>query len=353
MDSRVTQKQIAAAANVSVNTVSLVLSGSKRISEETRSAILKVAEEMHYIPNLTARTLVKKSSNLVGVLLTELKNPIFMEIAQHVERALFERGFSMILMTTENNPETESKAIDLLISHQADGILMFPVLKYNFEKIRHIRNSKTPIILLSSGEYETPSDAVYVNRIKGAYKATLHLAKLGHQRIGFILGGTNGREEKLQGYKLALEEMNIPFDPELIVSNNKYGYEQGYDVAAHLVPNKQPSAIIGSRDSIALGAMKWCKEQGMKVPGDIAIVGFDGLDMSRYAEVPLTTVVYNAEEVAKSSTELLFRLLDHKNLMPSLAPVKMEIEPVLMIRDSCGMSKQNGFVKQEQAEIFV
>ncbi|TDF93266.1 LacI family DNA-binding transcriptional regulator [Paenibacillus piri] len=345
MRNRVTQKHIAKAANVSVNTVSLALNGSKRISEDTRTAIIRTAEEMNYIPNQIARSLVKRRSQMVGVLLTELRNPIFMEIAQQIERNLFALGFSMILMTTDKNPESEAKSIDFLISHQVDGILMFPALNYNFEKIRKIRNTGIPIIFLSAGEHDTPTDAVFVNRIKGAYKATLHLARLGHRRIAFILDGMTPNGEKLLGYKLALQEMDIPFDPELVVTTRQVGYRQGYDAAGYLVNLHQPTAILGSRDSVALGALRWCRQQGMRVPEDMAIVGYDGVEFSQYAEVPLTTVLYNVEEVARCSVNLMFQLLDSRNLMSSLTPVKMEIEPELAIRESCGMSKRKGNTK--------
>ncbi len=330
------QKDIAKKTGFSINTISLALRGSSRISEETRNIINQVAEELNYIPNDVAVSLVKRKTKTIGVILTEVANPILTYTAQQIEQCLAAKGYTMVLMTTRHNQANEAKALDLLIARRVDGILMYPVMPWNLDKIVSLRKTNHPVILLGFGEYSSPVDAVYVDKAKGAFKAVEHLARLGHKEIVFINDGAAGASEKLKGYKAALEEWGLRYEPELIIKPNGFGYENGYNAAARIFEKKRPTAIFASMDYLALGALRWCIKNGLDVPGDVAIVGSDDIEAARFSEVPLTTVNYPVGKVTLQATDLLFKLLSSNSKLDSIEPQKIIIEPNLVIRESCG-----------------
>jgi DNA-binding LacI/PurR family transcriptional regulator len=340
MAKRTRLKDIAHELGLSANTVSLALKGSSRINEKTRMKVLQKARELQYIPNTLARSLVQKKTNTIGIVLPRMTNPIFLETAQRIESVLIAKGYSLILMTADRNPKYEASALDVLLSREVDGIFLYPIRLNNRDKIKFIRETNCPIILLSGGEYDLPSDAVYMNRKMGAYKATSHLASLGHREIAFICGGFANDEEKLQGYKKALEDYGCPYDPEIVIPVQEFTYEQGYVAASLLFQKRRPSAIFAAGDYLALGALRWCRNNGLRVPEDVAIVGYDDLEAAKYAEVPLTSVTYNFEEITKQSTDLLFSLIAEGRGLSATAPRKISIEPELMIRESCGYRKK-------------
>ncbi|SDM82213.1 transcriptional regulator, LacI family [Paenibacillus sp. yr247] len=338
MRSRVTQEDIAKELGLSINTVSLALKDSNRIHEETRFKVQQVAKKLNYIPNSIARSLVQKKTNIIGFVLPKITNTIHMEAAQHIERKLLANGYNMMLMTTDSDKNYEAQALDILLSRQVDGIFLFPTNKENQEKMKSIRDANCPIVLLSGGEFELSCDSVYMNQQVGAYKLTKHLAKLGHRHIAFMYGGALNTE-KFKGYTKALEENNVEFKQEFVIPVQNLGYEQGYHGASVLFKRGPVSAIIASSDYLALGALRWCREQGLRVPEDVAIVGFDDLEAARYAEVALTTVAYQVDKLTTHAVDLLVRLISSKKKISLSKPVRIEIEPSLVIRESCGGMK--------------
>ncbi|WP_036746998.1 LacI family DNA-binding transcriptional regulator [Paenibacillus sp. UNC451MF] len=338
MRRRVRQEDIAKELGLSINTVSLALKNSRRINEETRQKVHQVAKALNYIPNSIARSLVEKKTRVIGFIVPKITNPVQIETAQLIERKLIKYGYNMMLMTTDSDKNYESFALDIIVSRQVDGIFLFPTNKQNQEKIKMLRNANIPIVLLSGGNYEPASDSVYMNQFKGAYIATSHLAQLGHRRIGFIHGGA-GNIEKYTGYQQALADHGMELNPELVITVDKYNYEQGYLSAAELLPTKKVTALLASSDYLALGAIRWCREQGMSVPEDIAIVGFDNLEAAHYAEIPLTSVTYKVEQLTTSAVELLLKLIEEPEKLTSQQPERIVFEPSLEIRSSCGFKK--------------
>lgn len=339
MSRRVRQEDIAKELGLSINTVSLALKNSKRINEETRQKVQQVAKKLNYIPNSIARSLVERKTKIIGFVVPKITNPVQIETAQQIERKLIKNGYNMMLMTTDSDKNYESYALDILVSRQVDGIFLFPTNKHNQEKIKIMRNAHIPVVLLSGGNYEPASDSVYMNQYKGAYMATTHLIQLSHRRIGFIHGGVSNME-KFRGYQQALMDHGIEYNEDLITSVDIFNYEQGYLSAAKLIPKSQITALLASSDYLALGALRWCREHGMRVPEDLAIVGFDNLEAAQYAEIPLTSVTYKVEQLTTSAVELLFQLIAEPEKLSSQQPVRKVFEPSLEIRSSCGFKER-------------
>ncbi|MCR8635318.1 LacI family DNA-binding transcriptional regulator [Paenibacillus radicis (ex Xue et al. 2023)] len=345
MNRRVRQQDIARKLGVSINTVSLALKDSGRINEDTKLKVQEVAKALNYIPNSIARSLVQKRTFVIGFILPSITNPIQIETAQNIERKLLANGYNMMLMTSDYDKNYETKALDILLSRQVDGIFMFPTdiqnQKKSQEKIKAIRDANYPIILLSGGNFNLPSDSVYMNQYLGAYKATRHLTSMGHKEIAIIYGGARNTE-KHQGYIAALKDSGLEYNPNQVATVGNSSYEQGYRAASKILRNGSVTAILASGDYLALGALRWCREQGLRVPEDVAIIGFDDLEASRFAEIPLTTITYKVEELTTRATELLFSLISDQETSTWLKPRKVEIEPTLVVRQSCGFKKRSG-----------
>lgn len=338
--SSIRQKEIAERTGFSINTVSLALKDSPRISKKTKRIIMECAEQLNYIPNVVARSLVQKKTQTIGIILTDLMNPILTETAQEIEQALKEAGYNLFLMTTSHDPEQEAKALDALVSRQVDGIMMYPTARENFAKIKELHDRNYPIVLLASGNYAAPTDSVFVDRKRGAYEAVTHLLRLGHKRIGYIRFSRPNEEAKLYGYREALEEHGIAYDPEMVISRQGFdSYQLGFEAMEHLYKMFRPSAVLCSMDYLALGAMRWCRQQGLSIPGDVALVGFDDVFASRFAEIPLTSVKYNVKAVTQKAIELLLQRIERREEISRLPLQEIAIAPVLVIRDTCGANK--------------
>jgi LacI family transcriptional regulator len=341
MRKRARQEDIAKELGLSINTVSLALKDSSRINEETRLKVQQVAKALNYIPNSIARSLVQKKTNIIGFILPSITNPIQIETAQTIERKLLANGYNMMLMTTDYNKNYETYAIDILLSRQVDGLFLFPTDIHNQDKIKSIRDANYPVILLSGGNFDLSCDSVYMNQFTGAYQATKHLASLGHRQIAFIYGGS-ANAEKHRGFQAALKDSGLAYNADLVMLVETFSYAQGYNAASKLFQRGPVTAILASGDYLALGALRWCREQGKRVPEDVALVGFDDLEASKYAEVPLTTVTYKVEELTTKATELMYTLISNQEKLSSILPSRIAIEPSLVIRESCGYNLSRG-----------
>ena len=329
MKERVRLVDIANELGVSVNTVSLALSGSKRISANTRKLVKQTAQKWGYVPNGFARSLVKQESNYIGVILRNLHNPVLINIAREIERALKERGYFMVLMSAEGSAVKEIEALRI---QQAMGILIYPNLsEVNLKQFRELRKAGFPLVLMSSDGKIDDLDVVFMERTIGAYKATKHLISMGHRHIGYFTGDAC----KTAGYKMALEEHGITFDERNMVRTGKITYRSGYEAANELLSNRSKiTAVFASTDTYAIGAMRYYMDRDISIPDDIAIVGYDNIDEAEFAPVRLTTIAYDIKREVELAIDLMLRRMNESGAdIPSEI---IQLEPELVIRDSCG-----------------
>jgi LacI family transcriptional regulator len=247
-----------------------------------------------------------------------------------------------MLSATENDLAKETEALNVFRSRQVDGMLIYATSHRKLDHIRPLRSAGYPIVLL----VDDPSrrlDVVAVDDRRGAEIATAHLVALGHRRIAFLdAGGPLGNFEKVEGYRRALETGGIPFNAGLVLDPKGHSAVEAYrTLAAFLGRSKRrPTALLASTDMFALGALRACRDHGVAVPGDLAVVGFDDIEASDYAPVPLTTVHYGADELSKAAVERLLELVQAPGRLPR--PKQVFIEPKLVIRDSCGAKTAPG-----------
>ena len=336
---RVRLKDVAAATGFSVNTVSLALRASKRIPQETTDVILAAAERLEYLPNHVARSLVSRATRTIGLVLTDLMNPTLTLVARTIERRLDDVGYSIMFAASDNVIASEIKALEVLRSHQVDGILIYPTSRQHLEHIRPLRGGGYPLVLLGP-DRSAGLDVVAVDDRRGAFKAVDHLLKLGHVRIGFLdAAGPLGNSEKYEGYARALKSHGAPLDPTLVVDPGGHGAKSGYRTMPTLMRRPDPpTAIFAATDNLALGGLAWCREHGLRVPQDVAIVGYDNIEAAEFADVPLTTINYAADKVSDLAVERLLELIGSADRLPRVTL----IEPDLVVRRSSGAAIEPG-----------
>jgi LacI family transcriptional regulator len=326
-------KDIAAQTGFSVNTVSLALRGSPRIPEDTRVLIHQMAERLNYLPNHVAQSLVRRETRSVGLILTDLTNPVLTAVAQAVELELSKRGYTTLFATSNNTVELEERMIETMRARRADGMLIFPTSHRRLDHIRKLRNRNYPIVLLV-GDPDAGIDAVCMDERAGAFKAVAHLINNGHKRIALIDGAVlRGNSEKQDGYMNAHAAMGLTVDPSLIVDPKGAHVEAGYWAMHEVISRKLgATAIFGSNDSMALGALRYCCKSGIRVPEDMAIVGFDNIEFGEYAVTPISTINYDVARVTQLAIERVLELIACTGELPEARVT--QVEPELLVRES-------------------
>ena len=326
-------KDIADKTGFSTNTVSLALRESPRIPQQTRELIQAAAAELNYLPNQIAKSLVSRETRTIGLVLTDITNPILTRTAQAIEIALSERGYGTLFATSNNTLSEEIRAIEMFRSRQVDGMLIYPTSHRKLDHIRPLRRASYPVVLLV-GDPDSGLDAVSVDDRRGAYKATRHLIDIGHTRIG-IIDTLNplGNHEKREGYTQALSEARIDYETRLAVDPRGHSTVSGYTAMAKLMGiDSPPTAVFAANDSLAIGALRWCLENAVNVPDEVAVIGFDNIDFAEYASVPLSTINYAADVVSRMAVERVMTLISAGDQLPE--PKVTLIDPELVVRRS-------------------
>jgi LacI family transcriptional regulator len=334
-------KDIALVTGFSANTVSLALRESRRIPKETRDRIVAAARQLNYLPNHVAQSLVSRETKTIGLVLTDIMNPTLTLAARSIERELASRGYSLMLAATDNVLDKEAAALNVFRSRQVDGMLIYPTAHRQLDRIRPLRDAGYPVVLLVA-DPDAGIDVVGIDDRRGAQKAVQHLVGLGHRRIAFLDSARPlGNSEKFDGYAAALGEAGLTPDRHLVIDPHGHRATEGYRATGALMGRrKRPTALFAANDSLAIGALRWCADNRVLVPGDLAVVGYDDIEASAYIDVPLTTVHYAADIVSDLAVKRLLLLIAALDRLPD--PEVTLIEPELVIRASCGADRSGG-----------
>ncbi|GAB6137253.1 LacI family DNA-binding transcriptional regulator [Halanaerobaculum tunisiense] len=328
-----TIKDVAREAGVSYATVSRALNDHPDVNEDTKKRILKVANEIGYQPNDIARGLVNQETKTIGLLIPDITNPFFPEVARGVEEAAIEAGYNVFLCNTNWNKEREKHYIDALLQKQIDGLIMVPSSE-ELDHLEKLLNSGVKTIFISSFIRHLDFTSVIVDNISGAQRAVEHLIERGHENIGFI-GAEEDRfdnQERLKGYKKALRANNIEIEQKYIKDQEgSYKRKSGYYLMKELLDlDLCPTAVFNYNDLLALGAIQAIREEGLSVPEDIAIIGFDDISFASLPEIQLTTVAqpkYNMGQIALENLVEQIKDKEEKNISRRIL-----LDPELIIR---------------------
>ena len=335
----VTIKDIAKAVGVSHSTVSRALNKSSLVNERTLARIRQMAGEMGYRPNVIAQGLKRKGTKTIALVVPDIANPYFITVAIGVQEKMRAFGYHMILANTNRNLETESEEIKLLCHRMIDGLVICPLSEASVPCLGYLREHEVPFVIVSRDVKGIATPVVLPDDFYGAYLATAHLADLGHTRIAHIAGPEKASVtvDRIAGYKAALSERGLSTDGQL-VTMGPLDMSGGYEGArTFLERDDPPTAIFAANDLIAIGVLGYARERGIRIPEDIALVGFDDIEVARYLEVPLTTVAQPAREIGNRAGELLYEALHS----PSETPFhRVIMRPTLVIRESSGAARR-------------
>lgn len=332
---QLTIADIAKKADVSISTVSRVINGSTMISKKTTRKIQKIIEETNYVPNEMARGLLKNTSKTIALIIPDILNPYFIELIQSVEDVVSSYGYSLTLCNSNLNHEKEKQFIQQMAEKRADGILIISTFVQDPEMILRLR-SKMGIVAVQT-EIEGV-DCVDTTDDLGIMESIQHLVGLGHTKIGFIGTGleVSATRNRYEAYKNALKANKIDFNDKYIVECDVKGN------AAYIVTKKllelpdPPTAIQTINDNFALGAFLAIAENGLKVPDDISVVGFDDIMMAKVSNPPLTTVSQPIYAMGQEAAELLIQNITQG---PREVKKKIVLPTKLVIRGSTAPPK--------------
>lgn len=294
---RTTIKDIANYTGFSVTTISLVLNGkADKIPKSTKDVIFDAVEKLNYRPNQIAVGLVKKRTKTIGLVISDVSNVFFSNLAKGVEDECRRNGWNLILCNTNDLHKRDLEYIQVLADKGVDGILFCMSLdsdkKRALESVDLMKKLKMPFVMIDRFLEEVDCCSVIVNHRSGGYAATKHLLELGHQNIACVAGplALEDSQHRLKGYKEALEEYGIAYDPDLIYEGN-YDRESGKEAVEYILGlSKKVTAIFSFNDMSAYGVYNRLKKHNYYIPRDMSLVGYDDIFFSEILDVPLTSV---------------------------------------------------------------
>lgn len=336
----VTLREIAKRAGLSAATVSLVLNNRKaRLPEATRQRVLALAAEMKYRPNQLAVGLVTKRTNTLGLLIPDIGNLFFSELAGGVEEAAQSAGYNVIFCDTGDDAAKDLSYIHVLCDRAVDGLVIAMASGTGREEAARltatIEERAIPAIFVDRTPQTGSFPSVALNHRRGGYLATRHLLELGHVKIGCIMGPLRLQSavERFEGYRQALQEANLPFHQAFVFEGDYFRESGEYGMRALL--KRGVSAVFCCNDMMAYGAYQAVRERGLRIPEDISVVGFDDILFSQMLEVPLTTVRQPVRQIGREAGErLLARIGKDQQEIGAFT-----FEPELVVRRSTARVK--------------
>lgn len=339
---RITIKDVAWEVGLDASTVSRALNNKERVNETTRGKVLEVAKKLGYHPNIMARGLVLKKTETIGFIIDKSQSDslshgfFYGMIMEGIEEEIRKYGYHLIFSTINNSSKRKSDFLKIIREDRTDGLILAGC-KIDKKIILAIKKKKIPLVLVDNHFDQEKINCVVTDNINGAYEAVSHLIRLGYKKISFFTNSLNNLSfsERFEGYKLALKQHGLDCN-ERLVQKNIVNSGEGCISLKELLDNAVlPMAIFAANDVWATEAMKMIKEKKLKIPQDIAIVGFDDEKYASYTDPPLTTVRVFKKEMGQMAGRRLIEIINNKNS----PPVKYLISTQLIVRESCGAKK--------------
>jgi LacI family transcriptional regulator len=323
----VTIYDVAREAGVSMATVSRVVNNNPNVKPQTRKKVFEAIERLGYRPNAVARGLASKKTTTVGVVIPDISNAIFSEVARGIEDIANMYHYNIILCNADKKKEKEIRVVNTLLEKQVDGLL-FMGGTVTEEHVRAFRTASVPIVLCATTSAEEAIPSVDIDHEAAAFDAVQLLIQNGHSRIGMISGTlqdpANGYM-RYQGYKRALEDAGLPVLDEYIRVGN-YRYESGLEVMKYfLAMDNRPTAIFAATDEMAIGAIHTIQDSGLSVPDDISVISVDNIRMASMVRPLLTTVAQPMYDIGAVSMRLLTKLMNKEQVSQAKVTLPHEI----------------------------
>ncbi|WP_044477250.1 LacI family DNA-binding transcriptional regulator [Paenibacillus antibioticophila] len=325
----VTIEDIAKEARVSVATVSRVINNSKAVSPELKKRVNDVIEKRNFKPNSLARGLIMKRTNIIGIIVPDISNPVFGALTRGINSFCQQKGYTLMVCESGGHQEKEVELLGVLADKKVDGVL-FAGVDVNSALVGEMKSMRYPIVLVTqeASNGEEVIHTVIHDNVKAMYDAVSFLIENGHQRIALIGGPENdysSGQKRLQGYKQALEEQKIEI-LDSYIEHGDFSFESGYECMRKIYEENSvlPTAVMVCNDAMAIGAIRFLKTSKVSVPADISIMGFDDLEFGRYFSPELTTVRISYFDEGLRAIKTLFKLIQEQSVpMTQFIPHKI------------------------------
>lgn len=331
-----TLRDIARRVDVSPATVSRVLNNYSHVRPHVRERVLQAMSLLGYRPDHVARSLARRETQTLGLIVADITNPFYAETARAIVEKVRDCGYHVILCNTDNRPSIHKEYIEVLQQRRVDGIIFGSVLLRD-PTVEALVDSGYPCIMYNRRLRSGRGNYIVLDNVRAAYDLTRHLIDLGHRRIGFVSGlpEMSVTAERLRGYKAALRDAGLRVEPHLIRPG---AFREG--VAEHaaqelLKLRARPTAVVAASDMMALGVMQAAGDLGLKIPQDLAVVGFDDIGISGHRQIQLTTMAQQKGEMGRLVAEGIMEIIrDPQHFVRE--PLQQVLMPTLVIRESCG-----------------
>jgi DNA-binding LacI/PurR family transcriptional regulator len=331
-----TMEEVAKVAGVSKATVSRVLNDSPRISEKTRARVREVVRALGYEPNYIARSLSKQNTHSIGVVLEDIVNPFFAQVAKGIETVLKAGGYTMVLTSSDFVYEEELELTRTLLRYKVDGILITPVQADSLA-VNILRSRGVPFFIMNAKSDDPEVNWIDSDNRLGGYLATRHLLGLGHRRFLTLFSNRlQGTRDRLEGFKQAIAEKGLVLSDQILIGDATFR-EDGYRLLERFIAERGtaalPSAVVAVNDAVAIGAMECLFEHGVRIPADVSIIGYDDIYFASLTRVPLTTIHQSKFRMGEIAARGLLEML-RQGGSPA-AGHHFLIHPKLVVRESC------------------
>ncbi|QXB76819.1 ribose operon transcriptional repressor RbsR [Enterobacter asburiae] len=327
-----TMKDVARMAGVSTSTVSHVINNDRFVSEAIREKVEAAVKELNYAPSALARSLKLNQTRTIGMLITASTNPFYSELVRGVERSCFERGYSLVLCNTEGDEQRMNRNLETLMQKRVDGLLLLCTETHQPSKEIIQRYPSIPTVMMDWAPFDGTSDLIQDNSLLGGDMATQYLIDKGHTRIACITGPLDKTPARLrlEGYISAMERAGLAI-PDGYRITGDFEFNGGFEAMQKLLTQKpRPKAVFIGNDAMAFGAYQALYQAGLRVPDDMAVIGYDDIELASYMTPPLTTIHQPKDELG----ELAIDVLIHRMAQPTLQQQRLQLTPVLMERGS-------------------
>lgn len=312
---RSTIRDVAERAGYSITAVSMVLNNKPvSIPQSTREKIWAAAESLNYRPNQLAVSMITKRSRVLGLIIPDNSNLFFAELSKAIEMEAIKRGYGLLYGNTNNDHARDMEYIQMFMDRRVDGIIYSKSASYDREDekkcLKALQESQVPFVTVDRRLSDTEGHSVLLNHFKGGYLATRHLVELGHKRIGCFTGPPNlfSSNERLEGYISALAEVGIEYDPTLVFEGD---YQLGKeDEAARYLMEKGVTAVFVFNDVMAFGLLRALRKEGLSIPDDLSIIGFDNVPFSDLIQPPLSTIAQPTDKIGQQTVNVLLQLVE-------------------------------------------
>lgn len=324
-------QDVARKAGVSTATVSRVINNSGYVGDETRQRVYEAMAALNYTPNSLARSLRTKATLIVALVIPDVMNPFFPSLVRGVDDTVTQAGYRLLLCNSDGNPQKELSILNVLLEKRVDGVVFTPTGESK-EALEFVQSNQLPVVLLDRIVDSSSVDCITTDHYVGALRAVQHLINLGHRNIGHITGprGVYSAEERIRGYRDALQQAGIPVDEALMVHGDFTRYAGWSGLDAFLKNRKRVTAIFASNDLSAVGVMERARDLGLRVPEEVSVCGFDDIDYATVVTPRLSTVAQPKYKLGQLAAQLLLRRIQE----PGSEVRHIKLAPDLIVRES-------------------